>query len=72
MYRSDPNASYVAPAGERRWIPSDGREMPDRAAGGHRPYTLKSSRRSLNGEVEKSTSIRRRASFSNLPRSRAL
>src|SRR5205085_8917511 len=72
MYRSDPNASYVAPTGERRWIPSDGREMPDCAADGQRPHTLKSLRRSLNGEVAKSTSISRRPSFSNLPRSRAV
>src|SRR5205814_8524799 len=28
MYRSDPNASYVEPTGDRRWIPSDGRELP--------------------------------------------
>ena len=36
--------------------------MPGCAAAGHRPHTLKSSRRSLKGEVEKRISISRRAS----------
>ena len=33
----------VVPSGERRWTPVDGREIPDCAAGGQIPQTLKSS-----------------------------
>ena len=53
-------------------MPVDGREMPDSAAGGHRPQTLKSARRSLNGEVANRMSTSRRASFSNFGRSAAV
>jgi hypothetical protein len=61
-YRSDPNASYVAPTGERRCCPVDGREMPDSAAAGARPQTLKSALRDLNGSTAKRMSTSRRAS----------
>ena len=39
--------------------------MPDSRAAGARPQTLKSLRRSLNGEVANRMSTIRRASFSN-------
>ena len=52
--------------------PVEGREIPDSSAGGQSPHTLKSARRSLNGETEKRISASRRASFSNLPRSAAV
>src|SRR5450432_3643994 len=71
-YRSDPKASYDAPIRDRRCTPVKGREMPDCSEGGHSAQTLKSPRRSLNGETAKSISVSRRASFSNLPRSAAV
>ena len=46
-------------------MPVEGLETPDSAAGGQRAQTLKFLRFSLNGDVEKSTSVRRRASASN-------
>ncbi len=46
--------------------------MPDCSEGGQSAQTLKSARRSLNGETAKSSSVSRRASFSNLPRSAAV
>ena len=46
--------------------------MPDSSEGGQSAQTLKSPRRSLNGETAKSISVSRRASFSNLPRSAAV
>ena len=62
----------MAPIGERRWMPVEGREIPDSSAGGQSPQTLKSARRSLNGDTENRISVSRRASFSNLPRSAAV
>jgi hypothetical protein len=46
--------------------------MPDSFAAGTSPQTLMSFFRSLNGEVSKNTFSSRRASPSNLPRSRAV
>src|SRR5262245_54142851 len=71
-YRSLPNASYVQPSGEALWTPVDGREIPDSFAAGQRPQTLKSFRRSLNGEVSKRTVTSRFASVANLRRSAAV
>src|SRR6185503_8509316 len=51
--------------GESRYMPVDGREIPDSAAGGAMAHTLNRFRFSLNGDVEKRTSVSRFASASN-------
>ena len=59
----------LAFGGIEHLLGASGREIPLCEAGGHSPHTLKSPRRSLNGLSWNSASTRRRASFSNLPRS---
>ena len=72
LYAAGALTSYVVPSGDARWMPVDGREMPDSAAGGHSAQMLKSFRRSLNGDVAKSRSTIRRASASNFFSSAAM
>jgi hypothetical protein len=50
-------------------MPVDGREMPDSRLAGTSPHTLKSLRRSLNGDVAKRTASSRFESASNFVRS---
>ena len=53
-------------------MPTEGREIPDSAAGGQIAHTLKSLRRLLKGSTAKRRSASRCASFSNFPRSAAV